>query len=104
VQADLTNLVRDGGDFRRWVTEVETRLRAEQQASEKRQEVYVQRIEKACKAWADKLDAALPQLASLQNEQDQQKRAWTRREKWLLLFAAALASGAVTLFVNYLNG
>lgn len=100
VQADLTNLVRDASEFRRWVTEVETRLRAEQQASEKRQEAYARRIEKACGEWADRLDAALPQLNALQNEQDQQRKAWTRREKWLLLFAAALASGAVTLLVG----
>jgi uncharacterized coiled-coil DUF342 family protein len=39
----------------------------------------------------------------MQTEQAQQKRAWTRRETWLLLLAGAFATGAVTLLVNYVQ-
>lgn len=57
--ADVAVMEKELEDFKRWVAEVETRLRNELGAAEKRQSENTTRIEKACAAAVARFDAGV---------------------------------------------
>jgi type II secretory pathway component PulJ len=57
--ADVAVMEKELEDFKRWVAEVEGRLRTELVAAERRQSENTSRIEKACAAAVDRLDAGV---------------------------------------------
>lgn len=60
-------------------------------------------IRKSCNDLSDLIRAQGATVASLERDAEQQTEALGRREKWLLLFATALAGGGVSLLVSYLG-
>lgn len=78
-------------------------VRADLSQLEGRMEQSVSRFEKSCNDLGKLLRDQQEKVSAVVNEQDQQSKALTRREKWLLLLATAFAGGAVTLLVNFLS-
>lgn len=65
-EARLAGLVEEVDNFKGWIGDVETRLRADlnreredRQAAEQRQKEYTERVERACGALGTRLDAGL---------------------------------------------
>jgi hypothetical protein len=78
-------------------------MRADLAQLEGRMETAVSRVEKSCNDLGGIIRDQQTALSKVENEQDQQSKALTKREKWILLVAGAFASGAVALAVNYLS-
>jgi peptidoglycan hydrolase CwlO-like protein len=72
-------------------------------AMEARMESAVSRVETSCNNLGSLIRTQQQTLAKVENEQDQQTKALTKREKYLLILAGALASGAVGLLVDRLG-
>jgi chromosome segregation ATPase len=60
-------------------------------------------IRTSCNNLGEILRAQERVVSSVKNEQDSQKRALTKREKWLLALATIFGGGAVTLIVNLIT-
>jgi hypothetical protein len=57
--ADVAVMEKELDDFKRWVADVEARLRNDLAAAEKRQSENTSRIERACAAAVNRLDAGV---------------------------------------------
>jgi uncharacterized coiled-coil protein SlyX len=78
-------------------------LRGDLAGLDGRLEASVARLEKSCNDLGDLIRAQQQAVSRVQSEQDQQTRALTRREKWLVMLAGVFASGAAGLLVNLLT-
>lgn len=101
--ADVAVMEKELEDFKRWVAEVEARLSVELKAQETRQEERTARVERACSAWADKLDKALPRLTVVESKQGRGEEDESQRRNLLYGIAGAFAATAFGVIAKLLG-
>lgn len=110
VEARLAQVTDDADDFKRWIGDVEARLRVDLQReredrreAEERQKAYAERIEKACATWAQKLDEALPRLTVIESKQEREEDDDSHRRSLLYGVAGAFTATALGVIAHLLH-